>query len=95
MVDEANRKRVPSLLIIYARIYEYEAGSWLRVPTAPGNHQGHSITFRIFHFPLDFLHPPPTRLICYNTNDTMANTAKPEGNVREIGDDERGLKERK
>ena len=32
------RRCVPSLLMIYARIYEYEAGSRLRVPTAPGNH---------------------------------------------------------
>lgn len=48
------------------------------------------------YFPLDFLHSPPTRrLICYITNDTMTNTATSEGNEREIGEDERGLKERK
>ena len=64
------------------------------MPTAPGNHT--KAVPLLSYFPLDFLHSPPTRrLICYITNDTMTNAAKPERSERAIGEDERGLKERK
>lgn len=80
----------PSLLMIY----EYEAGNRLRFPTGPCTQLPDRITSRIFIPIVQIHHLQKLTSLRHHKSIMHKNTAKPECS-EEIGEDERGFRERK